>query len=113
MTNLKNSVRLIGFLGAAPEVKEFSATKKIAKLNLATNDFYRNEKGEKVEETQWHQLVMWDKQADIAIKYLNKGSEVAIEGKLVTRTYDDKEGVKRYVTEIVVNDFVLLGKKGS
>ncbi len=113
MTNLKNSVRLIGFLGAAPEVKEFSKSKKVAKVNLATNDAYKNQKGEKVEETQWHQLVMWGNQAEFAAQYLNKGSEVAIEGKLVTRTYDDKDGVKRYVTEIVINEIVILGRKAA
>ena len=111
MSNLRNSVRLIGFLGNAPEVKEISKTKKLAKLSLATNDSYKNEKGEKVEETQWHNLVLWDKQADIASKYLDKGSEIAVEGKLVTKNYTDKEGVKRFFTEIIVNEFVMLGKK--
>jgi single-strand DNA-binding protein len=111
MSNLRNSVRLIGFLGNAPEVKEFSKTKKVARMSIATNESYKNEKGEKVEETQWHNLVLWDKQADIAAKYLTKGSEVAVEGKLVSRNYTDKEGVKRYLTEIVVAEFVMLGKK--
>lgn len=111
MSNLRNSVTLIGFLGSAPEVKEISKTKKIAKVSIATSDSYKNDKGEKVEETQWHNLVMWDKQADIAAKYLMKGSEVAIEGKLTSRSYTDKEGIKRYFTEIVVNDFLMLGKK--
>lgn len=111
MSNLRNSVRLIGFLGNAPEVKEFSKTKKVARMSIATNDSYKNDKGEKVEETQWHNLVLWDKQADIATKYLTKGSEVAIEGKLVSRNYTDKEGNKRYVTEIVVSELVMLGKK--
>ena len=111
MSNLRNSVRLIGFLGNAPEVKELSKIKKLAKLSLATNDSYKNDRGEKVEETQWHNLVLWDKQADIALKYLNKGSEVAIEGKLVTKSYIDKEGVKRFYTEIIVNEFVMLGKR--
>ncbi len=111
MSNLRNSVRLIGFLGAAPEVKEISKIKKLAKMSMATSDSYRNDKGEKVEETQWHNLVLWDKQADVASQYLTKGSEVAIEGKLVTRNYTDKDGVKKYFTEIVVNELVMLGKK--
>ncbi len=111
MSNLRNSVRLNGFLGAAPEVKEISKSKKLAKMSLATNDSYKNEKGDKIEETQWHNLVLWDKQAEIASKYLTKGSEVAVEGKLVTRNYTDKDGVKRYYTEIVVNEVVMLGKK--
>jgi single-strand DNA-binding protein len=111
MSNLRNSVRLIGFLGAAPEVKEISKNKRLAKMSLATNDSYKNEKGDKIEETQWHNLVLWDKQAEIASKYLTKGSEVAVEGKLVARNYTDKDGVKRYYTEIVVNEMVMLGKK--
>ncbi|WP_442794843.1 single-stranded DNA-binding protein [Pelobium manganitolerans] len=111
MNNLRNSVRLIGFLGAAPELKEISKTKKLAKLSLATSDSYRNDKGERVEDTQWHNLVLWDKQADVAVKYLDKGSEIAIEGKLVTRNYSDKDGIKRYYTEILVNELLMLGKK--
>lgn len=111
MSNLRNSVKLIGFLGAAPEVKEISKTKKVARVSIATSDSYKNDKGEKVEDTQWHNLVLWDKQADIAAKYLTKGSEVAIEGKLTSGSYTDKEGVKRYFTEIVVSEFVMLGKK--
>lgn len=111
MSNLRNSVKLIGFLGAAPEVKEISKTKKVARVSIATSDSYKNDKGEKVEDTQWHNLVLWDKQADIAAKYLTKGSEVAIEGKLTSGSYTDKEGVKRYFTEVVVSEFVMLGKK--
>ncbi|RKD12899.1 single-stranded DNA-binding protein [Pelobium manganitolerans] len=111
MNNLRNSVRLIGFLGAAPELKEISKTKKLAKLSLATSDSYRNDKGERVEDTQWHNLVLWDKQADVAVKYLDKGSEIAIEGKLVTRNYSDKDGIKRYYTEILVNELLMLGRK--
>ena len=113
MNNLRNSVRLIGFLGGAPEVKEISKTKKLAKMSIATNESYKNEKGDKVEETQWHNLVLWDKQADIAAKYLVKGSEIAIEGKLVTKSYSDKDGIKRYYTEIVVNEVLMLGRKQS
>jgi single-strand DNA-binding protein len=113
MSNLRNSVKLIGFLGAAPEIKELANKKMLVRVNIATNDSYKNEKGEKVEETQWHQLVLWDKQAEIAAQYLMKGSEVAVEGKLTSRSYTDKEGVKRYVTEIVVSEFVMLGKSKS
>lgn len=111
MTNLRNSVRLIGFLGNAPEVKEFSNNKKLAKISLATHDSYKNEKGEWVEATQWHHLVLWNKQADVAIKYLIKGSEIAIEGKLVTNSYTDKDGVKKQFTEIIVNELLIMGKK--
>ena len=111
MNNLRNSVRLIGNLGAAPEVKSLEKGNKVAKLALATNETYTNAKGEKVTETNWHNLVAWGKTAEIAEKYLNKGSEVAIEGRLTSRNYTDKEGVKKYVTEIVVNDFLMLDKK--
>lgn len=111
MSNLRNSVRLIGFLGNAPEVREITKTKKVAHVSIATNDSYKNDKGEKVEETQWHHLVLWNRQAEIAAKYLNKGSEIAIEGKLMSGTYTDKDGMKRYFTEILVNEMVMLGKK--
>ena len=111
MNNLRNSVRLIGFLGAAPEVKEISKTMKVAKFSLATNYSYKNEKGERVEETHWHQIAVWNKQADIASQILTKGSEVAIEGRLVNKSYNDKEGNKKYITEIIVNEFAVLGKK--
>ena len=111
MNNLRNSVRLIGNLGAAPEVKSLEKGNKLAKLSLATNETYTNQKGEKVTETQWHNLVVWGKQADIVEKYLTKGSEIAVEGKLTSRSYTDKEGVKKYFTEIVVNDFLMLDKK--
>jgi single-strand DNA-binding protein len=111
MSNLRNSVRLIGFLGADPDIKAIGERKKIAKVSIATNDSYKNEKGEKIEETQWHNLVMWDGLATIAEKYLRKGTEVSVEGKLSTRSYTDKEGVKKYFTEILVNDLLMLGKK--
>ena len=111
MNNLRNSVRLIGNLGAAPEVKNLEKGNKVAKLALATNESYTNAKGEKVTETQWHNLVAWGKTAEIAEKYLNKGSEVAIEGKLTSHSYTDKQGVKKYVTEVVVNEILMLDKK--
>jgi single-strand DNA-binding protein len=111
MSNLRNSVRLTGFLGSAPEVKNISDSKKVAKLNLATNDSYKNEKGEKVEETQWHNLVAWNVQATIAEKYLQKGSEIAIEGKLTNRSYVNKDGIKCYVTEVIVSEILMLNKK--
>ena len=111
MNNLRNSVRLIGNLGAAPEVKNLEKGNKVAKLALATNESYTNAKGEKVKETQWHNLVAWGKTAEIVEKYLNKGSEIAIEGKLTSHSYTDKQGVKKYVTEIVVNEILMLDKK--
>ena len=108
---MRNKVTLIGNLGQNPEVKAFDGGKKLAKFSLATNETYRNKAGEKVTDTQWHNLTAWGKTADIVEKYLKKGSEVAVEGKLLNRNYTDKEGVKRYVTEIQVNDLVLLGGK--
>lgn len=109
MKSLRNSVQLIGWLGKDPEVKEFNDRKK-ATFSIATTDSYKNQKGEKVEDTQWHNVVIWGKLAGIAEKYLTKGKEVAIEGKLVHRVYETN-GEKRFFTEINVNDLVLLGKK--
>lgn len=113
MSNLRNSVRLMGFLGNDPDVKAINDKKKVARVSIATKETYKNDKGEKVEETQWHTLVMWDRLANLAESYLHKGSEVSIEGKLSNRSYTDKEGVKRYITEVLVNDVQMLGKKGS
>jgi single-strand DNA-binding protein len=111
MYALKNKVQLIGNLGNAPEVKTFESGKKVANFRMATTEVYRNAKGEKVKETQWHNLVMWGKLADIAEKYLTVGKEVAVEGKLVNRQYTDKDGNKKYFTEIQVNELLLLGAK--
>jgi len=111
MNNLKNKVQLIGNLGMNPEIKTLESGKKLAKLSIATNEQYKNVKGEKIEDTQWHNLVAWGKTADIIEKYLQKGNEVAIEGKLNNRSYDDKDGNKRYITEIVVNELLMLGSK--
>jgi single-strand DNA-binding protein len=110
MKSLRNSVQLIGRLGKDPEVKTFGDKKKAA-FSIATSDAYKNQKGEKVEDTQWHNLVIWGKLADVAGKYLKKGSEVAIEGKLVHRVYETDKGEKRYITEINVNEIEMLGAK--
>ncbi len=111
MYALKNKVQLIGNLGNAPEVKTTESGKKLARFSVATNESYRNAKGEKVTETTWHNLVAWGKVADIAEKYLNKGSEIAIEGKLINRSYTDKDGNKKYITEVQVNELLMLGSK--
>jgi|TARA_B100000809_G_scaffold70283_1_gene67759 single-strand DNA-binding protein len=111
MNNLKNRVQLIGNLGMNPEIKNLESGKKLAKFSIATNESYKNAKGEKIEDTQWHNLIAWGKTADIIEKYLQKGTEVAVEGKLTNRSYDDKDGNKRYVTEIVVNEILMLGNK--
>lgn len=113
MYALKNKVQLIGNLGNAPEIKTLETGKKMARFSVATNEVYRNAKGEKVTETQWHNLVVWGKMADIAEKYLAKGREVLIEGKIVNRSFNDKEGQKKYVTEIQVNELVLLGSRSN
>ena len=113
MYALKNKVQLIGNLGHAPEVRTTETGKKLVKFSVATNEIYRNANGEKIKETQWHNLIAWGKLADIAEKYLLNGSEVAIEGKLINRNYTDKEGNKKYVTEIQVNELLLLGSKPS
>ncbi|MFT3794633.1 single-stranded DNA-binding protein [Flavobacterium sp.] len=110
MNALRNRVQLIGHLGNDPEIKNFDSGKKLAQLTLATNEVYKNDQGEKVEETQWHKVVAWGKTAEILEKYVTKGKEIAIEGKLVHRSYDDKNGEKRYITEVVINDLLLLGK---
>lgn len=112
MNQVRNSVRLIGHVGQDPEVKDAGKT-KLAKFSLATNESRKNQDGEKVEETQWHNLIAWGKQAEVAGQYIKKGSEIAIEGKLTSHSYDDKDGVKKYVTEIVVRDFSFLGKKSG
>jgi single-strand DNA-binding protein len=111
MYALKNKVQLIGNLGNAPEVKTLESGKKMARFSVATNENYRNAKGEKVTDTQWHSLVAWGKVAEIVEKYLTKGKEVAIEGKLINRSYNDKEGNKKYITEIQVNELLMLGVK--
>lgn len=110
MTSLKNSVQLIGRLGNDPEVRSFDSGKRMATFSLATNEKYTNNKGEKVEDTQWHNIVVWGKKVDVVENYLNKGSEVAIEGKLINRSYE-KDGVTKYVTEINLNELLMMGKK--
>ena len=108
--SLRNKVILIGHTGKEVEIVNFEKGMK-ATVSLATNDYYTNSLGEKVEETQWHNLVAFGKTAEIFQKYVQKGKEIAIEGKLTYRTYDDKDGQKRYITEIRVEELLLLGTK--
>ena len=110
MNALRNKVQLIGHVGQDPEIKNLDGGKKVANLTIATNDSYKNDKGEKVEQTEWHKVVAWGKTAEIIEKYVTKGKEIALEGKLTHRSYDDKNGEKRYITEVVANDLLLLGK---
>jgi single-strand DNA-binding protein len=110
MNAMKNTVQLIGNVGNDPEIKTFDGGKKLANITIATNDSYKNDKGEKVEQTEWHKVVAWGRTADLIEKYVTKGLQIGIEGKLTHRSYDDKNGEKKYITEIVVNELLLLGK---
>lgn len=111
MNALVNRVQLIGSLGQDPEIKKFDNGKVLAKFSMATNETYRNAQGEKVTETQWHNVIAWGSTAGILEKYVRKGDRIGIEGKLVTRQWEDKEGGKRYTTEVVANDVLLLSQK--
>jgi single-strand DNA-binding protein len=110
MNALRNKVQLIGHVGQEPEIKILEGGKKLAKLTIATNEVYYNENKEKITDTQWHNVTAWGKVADVIESFVNKGKEIAIEGKLTHRSYDDKDGVKRYYTEVVANELLLLGK---
>lgn len=111
MNTLRNRVQLIGNLGNDPEILTLESGKKLAKFSLATNDSYKNAKGDVIKATQWHNIVAWGKTAEIIEKYLAKGKEIAVEGKLTSRSYEDKDGVKRYITEITCNELLMLGGK--
>ncbi len=113
MNTLRNKVQLIGNLGQNPEIRTFDNGKALARFSLATTDSYNDSTGKKITETQWHNLVAWGNLAKIAEKYLIKGSEIAVEGKLTHRSYDDKDGKKCYYTEVVVSDLVMLRSKNS
>jgi single-strand DNA-binding protein len=110
MNALRNKVQLIGNLGQDPEILNLENGSKLARFSIATNETYRNAKGEKVTETQWHNVVAFGKTAEIIETYVSKGKEVAVEGKLVHRSYENKEGEKRYVSEVRCNELLMLGK---
>lgn len=110
MSTLRNKVQLIGRLGNDPEVRSFESGKTMATFSLATNETYYNNKGEKVEDTQWHNIVAWGKRVSVIENYLKKGSEIAIEGKLINRQYE-KNGETRYITEISLNELLMMDKK--
>jgi single-strand DNA-binding protein len=111
MNAMKNRVQLIGRLGQDPEVRTLNSGKMVAQFSLATSETYKNSAGERVQDTQWHQVVAWGKLAEISQNLLIKGQEVVIEGKITYRNYEDKNGIKRYVTEIVATDIMLVGKR--
>lgn len=110
MNALRNKVQLIGRLGQDPEIINFEDGKKMAKFSLATNDDYKDKKGEKVERTYWHNVVVWGKLVKIVEDYTSKGQEIGVEGKLTNRSWEDKDGNKRYITEVVCNEILLMGK---
>jgi single-strand DNA-binding protein len=111
MSTLKNSVKLIGNVGQTPEIKNLENGKKVVNFSIATNEVFYNSQGEKVSQTYWHNLVAWGKTAKIIENYVEKGKEIAVEGKLVNRTYETKDGYKRHISEILVNEVFLLGRK--
>jgi len=109
MSTLKNSVQLIGNVGQEPTITNLESGKKVARLSIATNEYYKNAQGEKQTDTNWHSLVAWGETAEIIEKYVAKGKEIAIKGKLTSRSYETSEGEKRTVTEVVINELLLLG----
>ena len=113
MSTLKNHVQLIGNVGQEPAITNLESGKKVARLSLATNEYYKDAKGEKQTETNWHTVVAWGKTADIIEKYVVKGKEIGVTGKLKTRTYTTDDGNQRYVTEIEANEILLLGSKND
>ena len=108
-----NKVILVGNLGKDPEVRHLENGRAVANFSLATSESYKNREGEKVTQTEWHNVVLWTPLAELAEKYLKKGNQVYIEGKVTTRSYEDKEGVQKYITEIVGREMTFLGGKPS
>ena len=110
MNALRNRVQLIGNVGSAPEILTLESGRKLAKFSIATDEIYKNAQGEKIPETQWHNVVAWGSTADFIENFVQKGKQIGIEGKLVNRSYENKEGDRKYVTEVVCNELLLLGK---
>jgi len=113
MSTLRNKVQLIGNVGNDAEMTILENGKKVIRFSLATNENYKNAKGEKIQSTDWHNMVAWNKTAEVIEKYASKGKEMAIEGKLTSRSYETKEGEKRYITEVIVSEVLLLGNKNE
>ena len=113
MSTLRNHVQLIGNVGQEPQITNLESGKKVACFSLATNEYYKNEQGEKVQNTEWHTIVAWGRTAEIIEKYAGKGKEIGVSGKLKSRSYEDNEGVKRYVTEVEANEILLLGARND
>ncbi|HEY1024655.1 MAG TPA: single-stranded DNA-binding protein [Sphingobacteriaceae bacterium] len=113
MTTQRNKVHLIGFAGSDPEVREVGNNQKVARVSIAVHEGYRNSQGEYVPQTQWHKLVLWNKQAEIAEQLVHKGTAFAIEGRLNSNSYTAKDGTKRYVTEVVVSELQLVEREAE
>lgn len=111
MNRFRNHVQLIGNIGDAPKTVTLESGKKVTRFPLATNEYYKNSEGEKVKETDWHQVKAWGKTAEIIEKYAKKGDEIGVIGKIKTRTFTADDGNQRYVTEIVADEVLLIGKK--
>lgn len=108
-----NKVILIGNVGKDPEVKDISSELKVATFPIATSEKYKNKNGEYVTNTEWHNIVVWRGLAGVVEKYIKKGSSVYVEGKITTRTWDNKDGIKQYRTEIVCDNLQMLGSKSD
>lgn len=108
-----NKVILIGNLGKDPEVRHLDNGRAVANFSLATSEVYNNKNGERVTNTEWHNIVMWTPLAELAEKYLKKGSQIYLEGKLQTRSYDDKDGNRKYITEVVAATMNFLGSRSD
>lgn len=110
MNALRNKVNLIGRLGQNPDIRTFDNDKKLARLSIVTNERYKNTSGEFVTDVQWHTVIAWGKQAEYLERYFEKGNNVALEGKLVSRNYTDKNGESKYITEIHLNEIIKIGQ---
>lgn len=108
---IRNKVQLIGNLGNDPQITKLENGNSLAKFSVATNESYLNKAGERIENTQWHNIIAWGKTAEIVEKILKKGNEVVIDGKLINRTYEDENGIKRYITEIQANELLKISAK--
>jgi single-strand DNA-binding protein len=108
-----NKVILVGHLGKDPEVRAISTDRKVANFSLATTESYKNKSGERVDQTEWHNIVFYGPIADVIERYLKKGSQIYVEGKIRSRSYDDKDGIKRYVTEIIGDSMNMLGGRSG
>jgi|SRR6056297_574099 len=113
MSTLRNHVQLIGNVGQEPTITNLESGKKVARFALATNENYKNNKGEKVQSTDWHTIVAWGKTAEIIEKFVGKGKEIGVTGKLRTRNYTTNDGNQRYVTEVEAKEILLLGSKAD